>query len=324
MAIIKFPGNWSEEWQKIFKVPKGYILIKPKPVSKKNIGIALRKLSDIQNKKKKLKDIDFTFEFHYKKRVLRQNNLMWALYEIEANEHNGNQEGHPEQMVTTQQLYDQDLLTYAPTMTMNIKKDYKDLIKSEWKILREKEVLNENKELIGYRVEVIISTSKFNTKQMAEWIDRIFNRLAYNGVSVENGADIQNYWRKWRQYLNDSRIVLHDEIMTADEYKALNPICEATGVYIGNKGGHLVHIKARGMGGNQEAYKDFNSNWLHLCPEAHSVPSDPDVTAQHQYGWSEFIKQYPHLKYKIETAMKRSYDDKLTNKIKNIFKGEEA
>src|SRR4030042_2945507 len=213
MALIKFTANWSKSWEH----PKGYLLLKPKETYYKNMAIALNKLDEIQAKKEELKDIDVTIEIHYKKRTLDQNSLLWALYSIESNEINAGMKGTKSQMCSSQELYENDLVAYAPRIKMQVKNDYYDVIRSEYRIEDAKDYNNDTKV-----ITCILTTSKFNTKQMAEWIDRIFNRMAQNGVTVTNPAEIHDYWLKWKMMLNDEKIVLHDDILTEDQYRSLN------------------------------------------------------------------------------------------------------
>jgi len=140
-----------------------------------------------------------------------------------------------------------------------------------------------------------MSSSHFTVRQMADWIDHQFNRLAENGLTMENSNDVKNFWTDWRRNLNKSEIVLNDGCQIEREYKTATPICEATGEYIG-EGGSLAHIRARGMGGKQEAWKDTSANWLHLTDTAHAELDNGK-------GLAEFLRNYPHLKAKIDAAM---------------------
>ena len=297
MPSITFRGFWSEAWQKDFKVPRGYLLVKPVETYIRPLGAMLKKLTTWQNKKEELRELKFTLEIHYKKRTLDQNALMWSLYHIEANELNGGMKGGRE-MVTTEQLYENDLKEHAPRLTISVPVYQAEYIRREYRIASEEIVDNSAIEK-NVKLHILLSTSHFDTRQMAEWIDMLFNRIAENGVTVTNPGEIQDYWVQWRQHLNDNKILLHEEKITQNDYKALNPICEAHGAdcFLGNGGGSLHHIKARGMGGNPEDVKEYPSNWLHLCDPAHM-----ELESQ---GVESFVKKYPHLKYKIYTALKR-------------------
>lgn len=304
MANCKLVGNWSKEYQK--NVSKGFLLLKVDDKFYKKTGKFLNKLNEFQEKKNELRELDITITYHYQKRTIDQNNLMWALYEIQANEMNAGQKGDSLQNITSEELYENDLLEYGPKIKLLVENDMVNMFKSQYKIIKQEDY-NENIKILT----AILTTSKFNTKQMAEWIDRIFNRLAFNGIEVTSPEEIHTYWQKWRNHLNSQKIILHEKKLTGEEYKKANPICEATGKYIGDGSGHLCHIKSRGMGGNQEDYKDTPANWLHLCHEAH-------IEIQHQKGWSHFLKLFPHLSNKINQSLNKTIDD-----IKKIFQGEE-
>lgn len=331
MPKIRFVGTWSSFWQKEHQIPRGFLLIKYKNNYRKSLGTVLMKLDDYQEKKHKaliekgeqcveddyLQDLEFDLEYHYRKRNLDQNALMWSLYEIESNEMNGGQKGHKDQTVKAMDLYLADLEEWGERETITTRRKNLSYYLDEYKII-EAVVLDNAKEMSvqdcikinmdsndRITLRVIRGTSKLNTKEMAQWIDRIFNRMAYNGVQVTNPGDIENYWLKWKQHINDNKIVIHDTIMTQKEYKDFNPICEACGKFIGNGTGELAHIKAVGMGGNytNEPYKNYSSNWLHLC----SIPCHREIW--HGKGVKQFLKEFRHLVYKVNTALNRDYDD---------------
>jgi hypothetical protein len=290
MANIKFTGYWSQAWQKEFHIPKGYIIIKPKEIYNKQIAPVLIKLQKKQEEKQELRELDINIEFHYQKRNLDQNALMWSLYEIESNEMNGNQSGRKEDNITGQNLYDQDLIDFGARIEMKVSKEEYFYIKSQYRVI-EKEFYDDKSNT--YYIKAIVSTSHFTTHDMARWIERIFNRLAQNGVTIEKTSQIRDYWIKWRNSLNDSKILLNgEENLTKEDYKNSNPSCEACGGYI-QGAGEISHIKA----GHHDEF-DFPWNWLHLCHACH-------IGLQHQKGWSDFLKLNGHLKFKVETALKK-------------------
>ena len=83
---IKFRANWCREWGTEGK--KGIIPFLPFGVYQKQIDQFLVKLEKYQADHGELRELDITVEYHYKKRTLSMNNLMWELYAIEANEQN--------------------------------------------------------------------------------------------------------------------------------------------------------------------------------------------------------------------------------------------
>lgn len=301
MASIKFIGNWYKEIQD--GMQKGILAIKTDVKDYKKIGQFLNKLNEDQEKKNELRDLEIKFEYHYSKRTIDQNSLMWALYEIEANEHNAGMSGDKSQNVTSEELYENDLLEYAPRIDLNIDKTIANIAKAEYRIVSEKPNIKDESKII---LTGIITTSKFNTIQMAQWIDRIFNRLACHGIEVTQPDQIQEYWQKWRQTLNNKNIFLNNNSDYL-EYKKNNPICEACGTFIGENG-QLAHIKSQGSGGTDHA-----SNYLHLCSKCH-------LERQHIKGFDHFKKLYPHLSNKIDAALS---DKSLKNDLLNTFDGEE-
>ncbi len=328
MAKIKFIANWTSIWQ--IHTKKGFISLKPQKFYIKPLTEIFKKLKNYQlkqyekMKKQKnikdikyedwLKDLEITIEYHYRKRTLDQNALMWALYEIEANEMNAGMKGHKDQNITSMKIYLNDLNEYGEEEIITTKRKNLGYYLSEYRIIKsvvyndteydietfKKQIIHDDAQITLY---VIRSTSKFNTKEMANWIDRIFNRIAHNGVNVTQPGDILHYWQNWKKYLNDEKIILHDEIMTQTEYKSYQPICEGCGKFIGNGSGQLAHIKAIGMGSDRTAEhkKNYTSNWLHLCFDCHNK-------IWHQQGIRKFLKLFEHLTYKVNSALRRDYE----------------
>lgn len=320
---LKFVANWNSFWMKEYGIPKGkgfflfqckekYIDKLTPPFTKLNT-LQVKALAEMQGHGEEyLKDLDIQLDIHYRRRTLDQNALMWALYEIEANEQNGGMSGSRDQVVTTADLYTADLNEWGEHEHIITTRKNLPAYTSEYHYIDHiiygttAYSLQEIKErAIGddetIEIEVIRGTSKFNTIQMAAWIERIFNRLAHGGVSIENSSAIADYWLKFRKDLNDNQIIMHDTLMTKAEYKELQPSCEACGQYIVDKG-HLAHIKAVGMGNDrtEELTRNYTSNWLHLCVKCH-------IGEQHQNGWKALLKIHDHLDYKVSHALNISY-----------------
>lgn len=284
---IKFQANWFMKIQEGIK--KGIVCFQFQGNKNDKLKLAefLKKLHSIQEKKNKLKDLDITIEYHYKKRTISSNNLMRALYAIIANEMNaGKKIGHD--LVLPEKLYDDDLIEYAPRIEMMCPEKNTDAVKKLYRIILKEEPRQHN----YVYIQAVISSSHFTTIEMGEWIDMLFQRCSSLGIDIENGDDIKKYWIEWKQKRNKESI---SEKMTHMEYKKKFPDCEATGKYLfdeyGHSTGHIAHIKSVGSGG-----KDEPDNWLHLSHEAH-------LLTQHQKGWGEFLKEYPHLRDKVENAL---------------------
>lgn len=258
--------------------------------------VALRRFNDRLKKAElktgELKLLKFEIDYHFKKRTLDQNALSWVLYTIEAYAHNSGLSGAKAQEVTPNHLYENDVSQYCPVAVIKMKREHVEFIKQEY---RKCDIVKEEGDTIYLRITV--TQSHFNTVQMAQWIDRQMNRMAYFGIPTEKQAELHRAWKDWRQMLNDEKIVLHDDVITIAEYKEAVPICEATGTWLGS-GGSVAHIDARGIGGNPEDWKNTAANYLHLTDEAHNLFDNGK-------GRDLFLERYPHLRHKVERSLKK-------------------
>lgn len=328
MSKIKFKAYWEPNYQ--IGIEKDYLKLKPDLFYKKIIAKMLDKLGKWQEWKRQqltaqfgeaheddyLRKLDITIEINYRGRSLDQNALMWALYEILANEQNAGMAGDMQQMVKPMDLYIADLLERGERETIITARKNLDSVRREYRVI-EWIIWGETKfsledfikmvlpDTENISIGVIRGSSKFNTREMAQWIDGIFNRLAWQSIEVTNSGEIETYWREHRQHMNDKKIVLYDELMTQQEYKDKTPICEGCNKSLIDGSGQLAHIKGFGMGGArvQEPTKNYSSNWLHLCPECH-------LAAWHGKGWKTFLQGRSWLKYKVTRALKKDYQIK--------------
>jgi hypothetical protein len=305
MAIVKYLATWDGRETKARGLRQGEILLHAQPRYWKNLRKAFEKLHHKQQNRSRddptayvMYDIEVELDVLYKKRTLDQNALMWSLYEIEAAEMNA---GAVDLMheVTPGRLYAQDMEGIAPTVSLVVQaRMLPDLasLGMSWR----RAVPVEGTDLVT--AEIIRTSSKWTTVEMARHIQGQFNRLALSGVHLEKAADIGHYWVQFRQHVNDERIPLTDEKLTKDQYRALNPLCEGCGAFVGanmehpSGGGHVHHILSRGAGG-AEPELDWPANWLHLCPACHDVWNEKDG------GVVEFIKVAPQCESKIRRAL---------------------
>jgi len=307
MSILHVVVNWSSRYHRKYKVPKGYLLFKYEPKYRKNVAKALQRLDEWQEEKiakledpaqweTVLRDIDAPFDIHYQKRTLPANNLMWALYEIEANELNAGRISAD--METPEHIYKLDMEHFAPKIGVFMKKDDFEILKRTYSMTK----------VVAYRMDkveavVYVTSSHWNSQEMHRHLEMQFDRLSTSGVTLNASADISHYWLEWRQKLNDEEYTMHDEFYTIDEYRDLVKNCEACGcpVWHDDIGSSVAHIDAVGMGGHRER-RYYGSQLMHLCDTDHA-------SFDNGKGISKFLKEWPHLRYKVETCLKREYKE---------------
>ena len=148
---------------------------------------------------KDLIDLDVIVDIAYRKRSADANRLMWALYTIIADALN--REQGTRNRVTPEELYEQDMIDWAPRHRFVCEEAslefFKIVLQEEKgkikKIETEKGVCS---------IEVWQTSSFWNTKQMAEHIDRLLNTLEQMGIIRENSGDLDRIMRDvedWRK-----------------------------------------------------------------------------------------------------------------------------
>lgn len=152
-------------------------------------------------------EIDVCIDFVRKRRSIRANNLMWALYEIIASALN--KENRTRKPITPQDLYNVDMKAYAPKATFPVPTVWAEAIAHEiehgedpdYESLRGRVI-----ERIRRGEETILTvwrTSSFwNTKEMAEHIDRILQDIADMGITRERDGGLDAVfedYEKWKR-----------------------------------------------------------------------------------------------------------------------------
>jgi len=295
----RFVATWDVTLQ---TVPRGQLVLEVDSRYRKGLGKILRQLKNRQARRREKTgdptarvELDVILEIHYRERSLDQNRLMWSLYGIEANVANGEAGGDREQIQTPEELYDADMAEVAPTVEIAVRTSQIEAVKQLATVKRIDPVPGSDLVMM----HVVVTSSHWTTVQMAEHIERIFNRLAHHGVSLEDSADVAHWWREWRGYLADKEITLHGGECTAAEYRDANPLCEACGEkYIGDGSGQLAHISSVGSGVSWEDEKRSPADWFHLCHECHDE--------QHRAGIETWLKKWKHLRPKGLAALKRN------------------
>lgn len=142
-----------------------------------------------------------------------------------------------------------------------------------------------------------------DTAEFTRLIEGVFYEINQHGVSMTEPADLDQYWKNYAKIRFKGGVDhgYRDE-ETLEEYRQRVNFCEACRKYLrpGSFGydGHLAHIVSRGSGG-----EDDTANVFHLCAEHH-------LYVQHQKGWGEFLKRFPHLKPKYDIAVSRHNKEK--------------
>ena len=299
MSILKAVVQWSAEFHQAHNIPKGYILLRYEPRYRKNIAAALLKLDVWQEKHKtdepgaELRPIDMTLDIHYKKRSLDQNALMWSLYEIEANEMNGGRTKGDE-LITGEGIYKGDMKAFAPKLGMMANARQIQLLKRTYSMIEVGEMETPG----GYMtVTIYVTSSHWNTKEMHDHLEMIFDRLSMAGVSVANSADLSAYWFEWRAALNEQKTVLHDGVYTIEQYRDLVKNCEACGSAVWHEtvGSSVAHIKSVGAVGLRIILIP-GSDLMHLCDTDHAEYDNGQ-------GWDKFLDHWPHLRHKVEACL---------------------
>ncbi len=146
--------------------------------------------------------------------------------------------------------------------------------------------------------ETSIPMSQMSKEQMSTFIRNLVYNLAENcdmsDAMLRNvELDVKNIFIEWQTYKSSLDKDPDDydengEMISIEEFRQRHPISFASGV-----GGvlELAHIVSRGA---DEIHRDCCWNTMMLTPEEHRK--------QHQVGWNEFLKIYPHLRGRVERA----------------------
>lgn len=143
-------------------------------------------------------ELDVTIDIHYKPRTLKMNALMWALYTIIALIMN--RENKTRDPITAQYLHDVDMEDFAPRKvcicTLTDESSFTEALLERFDSIYKR---SESDGLVS--LTVLETTRYWDTRQMAEHIERLFNTLADMGVTKETNGDVDAIFRdvqKWK------------------------------------------------------------------------------------------------------------------------------
>lgn len=134
-----------------------------------------------------------------KARTLSQNALLWRLLTIYAEALNGGRTGE----ITPEKLYYSMLERYGVASFVAVPEECVEELRQAFREIR---VIDENiierngKKTKAKTVKCILGSSKYNTKQMKNLIDGIFDDLA--ALGVECGAEVNELYDTWKERNN--------------------------------------------------------------------------------------------------------------------------
>lgn len=132
-----------------------------------------------------------------KSRSLDQNNLMWALLTIYADAENGGRKGGTQ----PEDIYYRMLSKYGVAEFLVIPCDAVEGLKRAYKetVVIDDAVIERNgKRTPAKAVKCLIGSSQYDTKQMTQLIDGIFDELAVIGVDASTSREVSDYYTEWK------------------------------------------------------------------------------------------------------------------------------
>jgi len=141
---------------------------------------------------------------------------------------------------------------------------------------------------------------RLDTRGMAMLIEGAMNELAEQEIPDyvihSIGPDLKKLWKNWYEwrYSQGENDPLFDDEKRIEwkEYQKWHPVCEFSGVN-GVEGNPLERMHIVSAGSDIADYEQ-SWNWIRALRSIHK--------RQHDKGWSAVLKEYPHLKGKVERA----------------------
>lgn len=136
--------------------------------------------------------------------------------------------------------------------------------------------------------------SEMSSQQLSRFIQNLINLLSDScDLSDSAQSDVKELFLEWQDYMSSQEEDCRDfydngEMIPIDEWAKKNSVSFASGL-----GGALdkAHIVSKGA---DEIHRDCCWNIIMLTHEEHMM--------QHQIGWDEFLKIYPHLRGRVNRA----------------------
>lgn len=152
----------------------------------------------------------------------------------------------------------------------------------------------ERDSLLEHGKKFKVSISKMDKRQMSMFIQNLVTLIGAGiGLSDADMIDVKELYQEWQMYLSSLKedwldFDEHGNMIPIPEWKKYHTVSFATGA-----GGNLdvAHIVSKG---SDEIHRDCCWNVMMLTREEHQL--------QHQIGWDEFLKIYPHLRGRVNRA----------------------
>lgn len=147
----------------------------------------------LERMREKGKEFTGTFDWRKNKRTIDQNALMWKLLTIYADAINGGRKGG----TTPEELYMKMLSKYGIAEFLMVLPEAEATLKEIFRVVQKVDVRDYN----GVEMCVFkcyLGSSKYDTKEMSELIEGIFDELAMIGVDASTSVEVSEYYKEWR------------------------------------------------------------------------------------------------------------------------------
>lgn len=139
------------------------------------------------------KEFTATFDTRKRRRTLDQNALMWKLLTIYADALNGGRKGG----ITPEDLYMRMLSKYGVAEFLMVLPEAENALKNAFRVVLKVDVRTYN----GVQMNVYkcyFGSSKYDTKEMTDLIEGIFDELAQIGIDANTSIEVSEYYKEWR------------------------------------------------------------------------------------------------------------------------------
>ena len=147
----------------------------------------------IESVRRRNENFTGSFDVRKNKRTLDQNALMWRLLTIYADAINGGRRGG----ITPEDLYMRMLSKYGIAEFLMVLPEAEDTLKEAFRVVQKVDTRMYN----GVEMCVFkcyFGSSKYDTKEMSNLIDGIFDELAEIGIDASTSVEVSEYYKDWR------------------------------------------------------------------------------------------------------------------------------